>query len=86
MVAPVVQPRAQPYMHAAAVALIRVVAVAAGGEAELAVEFSARKGGRGKASRGSPSGDPQVAHAQSCNDPIVTSPLPKEHALHVEAY
>ena len=52
MVAPVVQPRAQPHMHAAAVALIRVVAVAAGGEAELALESSPRKGGRGKAMRG----------------------------------
>ena len=52
MVAPVVQPRAQPHMHAAAVALIRVVAVAAGGEAELAVEFSPRKGGGEKAMRG----------------------------------
>ena len=50
MVAPVVQPRAQPHMHAAAVALIRVVAVAAGGEAELAVEFS--PGGRGTGTDG----------------------------------
>ena len=45
-----VQPRAQPHMHAAAVALIRVVAVAAGGEAELAVEFS--PGGRGTGTDG----------------------------------
>ena len=39
-------------MHAAAVALIRVVAVAAGGEAELAVEFSPRKGGEGQGNEG----------------------------------